>query len=62
MRPAGQARRRSKLGICDRGATQPDGMQRRLNVEVFLNHRTRCLSVVALPWRDTPGSNAYGFP
>jgi hypothetical protein len=33
MRPGGKARRPSIPGVCEEGATQPDGMQRRSNAD-----------------------------
>src|SRR5262245_23326253 len=40
MRPAGKARGGRISGICDRRATQPDGMQRRPNADAFLTRGT----------------------
>ena len=50
--------------MCDRGATQPDGMQRRLNAEVFLNHCTgypirKPMRVVREPDRVAPYKKGF---
>ncbi len=40
MRPAGKARRPRILAIFEEGATQPAGMQRRPNAQLFRGHTT----------------------
>src|SRR5262245_31660489 len=46
MRPAGKARGGRISGICDRRATQPDGMQRRPNADGFLARDTSRMRVL----------------
>ncbi len=50
MRPAGKARRPRILAIFEGGATQPAGMQRWPNAQLFRGHTTRdCHNVMVIP-------------